>query len=302
MVFLSRFEEGAAAQAEQSARFLNRECWSTELDVYPFELGEHSTKAYFFDSGIIGRGFLALWRANGDPALLNAAAEAADSMIAHFTATDGYHPILALPDRTVVPYREWWSQRPGCFQLKAALLWRELFEITGEARYEVHFRRALEFAMRKWPELLATETETLRVMDRLHAYCYFLEGLLPEATAQADALRQGITEITRHLHQLEPQFVRSDVYAQLLRLRMLAESRGIVPMDQRLAEAELEALEAMQLDTKEEWARGAFAFGRRNGEIIPHANPVSTGFAVQAMTWWRDWVEGKFSATWQELI
>ena len=68
----------------------------------------------------------------------------------------------------------------------------------------------------------------------------------------------------RYLREIAPEFVRSDVYAQLLRAR----GRDC---------GEAAALAEFQAES------GAFLFGRRGGQLIPHENPVSTAFAVQAL-------------------
>ena len=85
-------------------------------------------------------------------------------------------------------------------------------------------------------------------MDRLHAFCYFLEGLLPRAADArcAAALRDGIARVAWHLRDIAPEFERSDVYAQLLRVRLYADWLGVVPLDRAAAEFEAAQLAAFQ--------------------------------------------------------
>ena len=85
-------------------------------------------------------------------------------------------------------------------------------------------------------------------MDRLHAFCYFLEGLLPRATESrcAAALREGIELCAWHLRDIAPEFERSDVYAQLLRVRIYADWLGVLPLDRAAAEFEAVQLPAFQ--------------------------------------------------------
>jgi hypothetical protein len=63
------------------------------------------------------------------------------------------------------------------------------------------------------------------VVDRLHAYSYFLEGLLPVAaeTACAEAMTEGIARLAGFVRILSPLFLRSDAVAQLLRVRLFAD-------------------------------------------------------------------------------
>ena len=53
------------------------------------------------------------------------------------------------------------------------------------------------------------------VMDRLHAYAYFLEGLVPVLARRecAAAMASGIERVARLLREIAPVFARSDVYA-----------------------------------------------------------------------------------------
>lgn len=297
--FLELNEADAAIRAGD---YLIADAWDQHLRLFPFELDPARYVSYFFDSGIIARGLIALWRHTGNEAYLNAAIRAGESMIDDFCAPRGYHPIIDLPSKEPLPYTEWWSRRPGCFQLKAALAWKELAEITGDTRFEEHYLRQVVFSVATMHELISIEQEPLKIMDRLHAYCYFLEGLMPVADRYVGVLETGIAEITDHLHALAPIFARSDVYAQLLRVRLLADRAGLVPLDRSSAATEVEALAEFQLESDDPWLDGSFAFGRREGSIILHANPVSTVFATQALAWFEQYRESSFDVPWTKLI
>ncbi len=276
--------------------------WDGNLRLIPFELNGAVRFAYFFDSGIIARGWLAVWRRTGREEYLDAALRAGNSMIEHFTAAEGYHPILELPSCTPLAYGPWWSRNPGAFQLKAALAWRELAEITGESRFEEHYQRQLAFSRQSIRRLIDSEPDRLKVMDRLHPYCYFLEGLLPDAASLAEPLAAGIAEVGRRLRELRSDFVRSDVYAQLLRVRLLADQAGAVPLDHPAAAEEAADLTGFLLESPDPRLDGAFAFGARAGQIIPHANPVSTIFGVQALGWWNSGQPASVSKSWRDLL
>ena len=59
------------------------------------------------------------------------------------------------------------------------MAWRELFEVTGDREFECGYEAALQAALANDAEFLPADSDQQRVMDRLHAYAYFLEGLLP---------------------------------------------------------------------------------------------------------------------------
>lgn len=288
--------------ATRAGEWLISTGWSESLQLFPFEVDHGPQAAYFFDSGIIARALVSLWRYSGDDRYLEFSIRAAESMIKDFMAPCGYHPIIELPSKEPHEYTTWWSRRPGCFQLKAALAWKELAGITGDPKFEEHYNRQLDLSIKTVSELIAIETEPVKITDRLHAYCYFLEGLLPVAHQYQQVLRQGIAEVASYLRELEPQFARSDVYAQLLRVRLLADRQQQVVLDQKAAEYEVEALRKFQIEDEDPWLDGSFVFGRRDGQLILHANPVSTTFAAQALHWWEQHQKSRFTQCWTALI
>lgn len=279
-------------RAVRTARFLARDAWDDAADNFPFEHGPGAeSMLYFFDCGIIVRGLLCVWKLTGDESLLDRAIACGRAMIRDFDTGEEIHPILTLPDKRPVA-RDWrWSRNPGCYQLKSALAWRDLAEITGDREFAEAFGRLLERSLKDYQSFLPGNANQERVMDRLHAFSYFLEALLSSAGAEdpnhersALALADGIALVARYLRQIAPVFARSDVYAQLLRVRLWASE--ILPIDEEEAAEEARALPTFQLASDDPRIDGGFAFGRLRGEIIPHVNPVSTGFALQALHLW----------------
>ena len=272
------------AAAQRAAQFLTRCAWDPAARVMPFEIAP-SVEAYFFDCGIITRGLLAYSRATGDAEALAVAVATGEFMLRDFAAPAGeFHPILTLPGKCPVerdPLR--WSRAPGCYQLKSAMAWWDLFEITGEPRFHDAYMQVLEYALTTFRDFLPGHPDRLKVMDRLHAFCYFLEGLLPFAASDphcAAALSEGIALAAHHLREIAPDFARSDVFAQLLRARLYADQAGVAALDRPAAEWEAAQLATFQRPD------GGYWFGRKAGEWLPFSNPVSTAFAAQALESW----------------
>lgn len=294
--------------ARRAARFLSRTAWDRDGEIFPFEYStdgdQVSALAYFFDSGIVARGLLAAWRATEDPELLAAAVRSADAMARDFGEACAPHPILRLPDKTPAPREGNWSRHAGCYQLKSALAWYDVYEATGQERYLGHYQRALEYALSTHQSFLPGDADPHRVMDRLHAYSYFLEGLLPrlDRAECASAMRWGLQTAARLLREISSGFERSDVCAQILRARLYADSLGAVPLDREAAEEEARRVASYQVRSADRRVDGGFWFGRRNGELVPHVNPVSTAFCLQALVMWRQYLDGKFEPVRQELI
>lgn len=292
--------------AVRAADFLVGTAWNRALRIYPFELaadGEASL-AYFFDSGIIARGLAAVWRATGEARYLEAAVEGGRSMIRDFASAGGFHPVLALPAKVPLPHEPRWSRAPGCYQLKSALAWHELSAATGEAEFAAYYDRAVAGAVATHATFVVGEPDAEKRMDRLHAYVYFLEGLIPAAGRAecAAALRDGISSVARELRALAPRFERSDVYAQLVRMRLYAAALGLVPMDRAAAIEEVSKTARFQLKHTDARVRNGFCFGRRQGRLVPFVNPVSTAFGAQALDMWRQYEAGEFRPRIESLI
>jgi hypothetical protein len=281
--------------AVRAARYLTRQAWDSAASTFPFEPG--SDRAYFFDIGIIVRGLLAVWRATGEEEFRARAQEAALSMAFDFLGDGVFHPVISLPDKQPVPEELRWSRKPGCYQLKSALAWREM----GDRHATQVFDAALAIALANHEQFLAEEADREKLMDRLHAYCYFLEALL--FTSERQALQSGMSRVAQLLREIQPVFERSDVNAQLLRVRLIADHLGLVPLDENAAREEAARAAAFQaVDTGDPRLRGGFWFGRKGAQMLPFSNPVSTAFCVQALALWDDHQAGRWSFELPQLI
>jgi hypothetical protein len=199
-----------------------------------------------------------------------------------------------MPAMEPLDYTPQWSRSPGCYQLKSALAWFDLYSVTSAPRFLDWYESALAQALRSHAAFLPAETPE-KTMDRLHAHSYFLEGMMPAADRPEvrSTLREAIARTAKYLREIAPVFERSDVYAQLLRARLFADQAGAVEIARADAEHEVRRIPTFQLQHSDRRYDGGFAFGRKGGEIIPHMNPVSTGFCSQALAMWTDWCAGR---------
>ena len=278
--------------AVRSARFLVREAWNPALKLFPFEYPvtpDVCPLAYFFDSGIVIRGLLAAWKVTGEGEFLDVSTAAGHGMLQHFPGPDGPHPILHLPDCQPMEYHAQWSAAPGCYQLKAAMAWQDLFEVTGLPEFHAAYEAEVERAMATHGTFLPGASMQEKVMDRLHAYAYFLEAMLPRAGRPEcqEAYRTGMDRIGHYLDEISPVFVRSDVYGQLLRARVFAAELGIAPLDEAAAEREARAAAEFQFKSDDPRLDGGFGFGLQRGQTMSFVNPVSTAFCAQALDMWQ---------------
>jgi hypothetical protein len=284
--------------ANDAGRFLTKIAWSPNLSAFPFE---HSISgdapkalAYFFDSGIIIRGLISLAMTTRESEYLDIATRAGRSLASDFAASEGYHPVLELPEKTPIAYTSQWSRSPGCYQLKSALAWHDLAEATGDAEFRSLYESAVLTALKCKDSFLPAETPE-GTMDRLHAYCYMLEGLLPLAGRSdcAAALAEGVERVGKYLRSIRPLFERSDVYAQLLRSRLFANQLAGIPLNRPAAEHEAARILEFQVESRDDRIAGGFYFGRKGPDFLPYVNPVSTAFCMQALEMWTDFETGK---------
>ncbi len=131
-----------------------------------------------------------------------------------------------------------WSRSPGCYQLKAAMAWWDLAEATGEPRFREPYERVLR--MRSAPAPASCPAiPSAPQGDGPPARLPLFPGRPAAARARAALLRRACR---RHrprgcpaLREIAPEFERSDVYAQLLRMRLYADCAGAVPLDRAAA-------------------------------------------------------------------
>ncbi|MGQ9916066.1 MAG: glycoside hydrolase family 76 protein [Bryobacteraceae bacterium] len=292
--------------ARRAGDFLCR-AWDEEAGAMPFEwspTGGGAQLSYFFDNGIIVRGLLRLWRTTGEDRYRQVAERCGESMQRDFVSARDIHPILALPSKLPLPRDGRWSASSGCYQLKSALAWLELAEATGEKSLAEAFEKALKAALSTHESFLDAAPDDTARMDRLHAYSYFLEALLARAANAAvrQALREGIGRVAAELRRIRSEFERSDVNAQLLRVRLWADALGLVPLDERAACEEAQRIAGYQMPSPDPALDGTFNFGSRRGALSNFANPVSTAFCLQALALWEEHNNGGLKTPLHRLI
>jgi hypothetical protein len=272
-----------AERAHLGASFLADQAWNAELKTFPFEFPELSP-TYFFDCGIIVRGLLAAWRMSGEQRYLDAANAGGQAMLRDFDSGTDFHPILELPSKKPAPRDARWSRSSACYQMKSAMAWRELADVTENGAFRAAFDRHLRFSLQEQKTFLPGSMDEEKVMDRLHAFCYYLEALV----SYGHDVRDGVERVAGYLRAIRSRFVRSDVYAQLLRVRILS-GVGLESAPEEIVE--LEGLQA-PWNHPDPRIAGGFYFGRKGDGFLPYVNPVSTVFAMQALAMWREYQAG----------
>ena len=303
-------QPGLLSNALRAGQFLCYDATDPQTGLLPFEASPDGSRpcrlAYFFDCAITMRGLLALWNATGDPMYLERTERCGATLMGTMSRVDGsFFPMLDLDSGVPFVGADSWSLQPGVHHLKAGLAFWELAEVTSSGLFSKTAETLLQWCLHQHEMFLPGDSDSARVADRLHAYCYFLEGLLPFLEKRFETvlvLQGGITRVEKLLAETRPALERCDTIAQLLRLRLLSDYIGVVELDIPAAAREAESLLTFQLQTDDRRANGGFSFGRRNGQLLCHASPVSTIFALQALRIWNQYQKGELRTTWQELI
>src|SRR5262249_452257 len=149
---------------------------------------------------------------------------------------------------------------PGCYQLKSALAWHDIGKEFDDDHAARMFESALAIALESHESFLPGADDPEKVMDRLHAYCYFLEALLSVADRSecSRALSAGIERVSSLLREISSRFERSDVCAQLLRVRLIAHRHHGMPLDQEAAADEARRAAAYQATSSDPRIEGGF--------------------------------------------
>jgi hypothetical protein len=289
--------------AFRAARYLTSEVW--DGTTFPFEPG--SDRAYFFDIGIIVRGLLAASRLPGGEEFREAAHQAALSLAFDFMGDEApFHPIVSLPDKQPLAHEKQWSRSPGCYQLKSALAWHDISVSAGDEHAQKLYETVLAYSLATHDTFLFSEPVREKQMDRLHAYSYFLEALLAASDRPLvrEALATGVARAAALYREIAPTFERSDVAAQILRVRLIAHHIDALPLDEAAASHEAARAASFQAapDHPDPRLRGGFYFGSKRGEMLPFSNPVSTGFCLQALQLWQQHQSGRWNFNLQQLI
>jgi hypothetical protein len=279
-----------------AACYLRDTAWDSTSHTVPFE--PQSPHAYFFDLGIIARGLIAAWRVSEDDSFRARANDIGHSMAFDFMGDGVFHPVIELPEKQPIEHEPRWSRKPGCYQLKSALAWLE--QTDGRKLFDQLFH----YSLSNHELFLADNCTRERMMDRLHAYCYFLEALLyvSEEDAVQRALAWGMERVATLLRDIAPEFERSDVCAQLLRVRLIAFHLGAVALDDEAAHEEANRAKAYQCSSTDARLDGGYWFGRKRGEMLPFMNPVSTAFCMQALDLWERHRAGAWKFELHQLI
>jgi len=303
-------QQSPPKQVIAAGRVLVEKAFHRDAELFISDFGSaenHPRKwAYFFDCLIAIRALIDLSKATKDSLYRECAQKCGIGIKRNLSRMDGsFFPVHDI-DRDM-PYEadEPWSLQTAVYHLKALPIFLELTEATGLYEFKAMGDDLLRWTLKRHESFLEADPDSERLMSRLHGYCYFLEGLLPEAGLDPDssrALQFGLLEIENISQEIGHEYHRCDVVAQLLRLRLYADRLGIMELDYQQAENEAAAIQQLQVHSADPKLDGGFAFALKAASPVHYYNPATAVLAIQALKMWEQASAGSFREGWETLI
>ena len=286
--------------ATKTGKFLMERGFDLQVDLFVADPTVEDRHADFFGCGVLLRALLALHRATGDRAYLDCADRCGRAM----------HLRLSRVDGSFFPHYDISTQQPqgqaaSIGQLKIACSFLELGQDAGLGELSTAADQLLTWALSRHESSLS-ELET--ASDRAEAfreYAFFLEGLLPFLLERAEAgvaLQAGLRDLEKGLQGFDDSTRPPGLVAQLLRLRLFAETSGVSELDRSQAEREAASLAEYQMQSPDPRLDGAFAPRQDALEVGPSLAPHPTIAALQALEFWDALEHAGFRKNWRDLI
>lgn len=268
-------------------------------DYYSFR----NEKLFAFDSGIVLRGMIDLYKATQRRDYLDVACRIADFLIG-MQREDGFlnYGMYGKTGEILAEDNNMWSRQRGSFYTKCMERLVDIYELTGDKKYKDAVIRLCDAALSRQTK----DGRFISVVETgdtfLHSHCYSAEGLVyvgeklnePRYIEAARKATEWIFD-----HQLEdggvPQwfdqksglfrnYQRCDISAQALRLGIYFYKRGDLRSEQFLQKLEKLKDRVVKFQVEGGGQGGGFVFGRNfDGAILEDVNSWHSFFAMHAL-------------------
>lgn len=288
-------------RAAKAGRYLMESAFDMSTDLFlthPNADGSSQPKtAEFVSCTVAIRALTALFRATLDSAYLECAARCSRAMRMRMTRVDGsFFPSYDVPTQTPLYERD-----PDVDQLKAAVAWTDLSEASTQREHAAPIEQLQKWALRNQQLTLSAPSDPAAAQRR---YALFLEGLLPAAAIDfvaSQALQAGVARLEGAYDDTPIGSRSPSVLARLLRLRLIADSLGIIELHHGRASEEASTLRALQVRSNDSKIDGGFGLAPRD-ELEAVVDPESVVVSLQALEMWRQSETETLQFEWQDLI
>ncbi len=272
-----------------------------------------------FDNGIALSGLMELYKSTLEYRYLKTAIRIGDFLISLMQKEDGsFYASYSHRDESFKDSYDKWSTQSGSYHAKIVIGLLKLYDATKDEKYKEASLRLCNFAL-GLQESNGQFISYYGTKDtHLHPHCYSAEGLLYAGLYlnNEDYLRNAahatkwVLDIQMSNGGIPSMFVdnkfigeeRSDILAQALRLGIIMLHLNLIENRykenlRKLAER-LISFQYRNNDTKDD---GGFfyghdiIYGNLNAEKKNHLNSWCTMFALQALVYYRDYLNGDFN-------
>ena len=279
-----------------------------------------------FDNGIVLNGLIDLYNATEETRYLKTGKIIGDLLIEVMQKEDGgLHASYSHQEESFKNSDEKWSSQSGSFHGKVIMGLLKLYDVTKEEKYKNAAIKLSNYSL-KFQEADGRFVTYKKEGDtHLHPHCYSAEGLVfaglyLKSTTYLQSAAKAVTWALDH--QMENNGIpsmyvnnksiaveRSDVLAQTLRLGIIMRSLNLIDKSYEEKLHKLaQRLVAFQSKSDDARENGGFLYGididYRSMQTSQknHVNSWCTMFALQALTYYKEYMEGKFVFDKNELV
>ena len=280
-----------------------------------------------FDNGIALSGLIDLYKKTNESRYLKTGKKIGDFLVDVMQKDDGgFYASYSHKDEEFKDSKEKWSTQFGSFHTKMSLGLLKLFNITKDEKYKEAVIKlcnsALNFQEKNGRFISYKEEKD----THLHPHCYSAEGLLfsglhlnnnsylksaVEATGwalESQMENGGIPSMYVNNEFIKHE--RSDILAQVLRLGIIMLGLGLISSEYgKKLDRLKDRLISFQYKSDDIKSNGGFLFGEdvdyKNNLVVSkkaHLNSWCTMFSLQALIFYKNYLEGNFSFDKDNLI
>src|SRR3989344_53344 len=257
-----------------------------------------------FDNSMILTGLSLLSEKHNTSIYKERAIALGDWLVNTMQKSDGsFHPNWEAGRGKFIETLQKWSTQAGSFHAKHAIGLLNLYRITGKRLYKESAIRLCDWSLSQQGEEGRFITNASDGSTNQHPHCYACEGLLYAGISLKEpkyvqAARKGMLwSLSSQLANggfpsadKDGGFVnieRMDILAQIMRLALLCGQRG-----EKIKKAFDRLFRFQVLDDSRQ--KGGFRYGFiEGGTEVPHINAWVSMFALQAMIYYHDILQGK---------
>ncbi len=277
-----------------------------ESELYSFE----SEVIYAFDCGMVLYGLVNLYKECSKEDHLELAKKLADFLLNTMRKKDGlFTPIFNAKTGVKENFHVKWSTESGSYHAKLALGLVDMFDVTGDDKYEKAAITLCENALGFQEKSGRFITSKAEGSTHLHPHSYSAEGLLYTGLffgrkdlveAAARAVRWALDRQTpdggifkKYSGDTFVRFYRTDTLAQILRLGVILYNLGVLEKSYLPRLSLLRNILLSFQHSGGDVQKGGFYYGfKLTGERPAHINSWCSMFALQALTMYDELIGG----------